>query len=109
MTSTTSAGPSTSQPPQQAPLVATPQKTQQTTFFSSVFSPQVSTYFIAGGVAGAASRTVVSPLERIKIIQSVQLPSRGQIFDNDLSFVTTDKYNLSRGVRSNTEASGAVW
>lgn len=26
-------------------------------------------YFIAGGAAGAASRTVVSPLERLKIIQ----------------------------------------
>lgn len=35
-------------------------------------SPQVSSYFIAGGCAGAASRTVVSPLERLKIIQQVQ-------------------------------------
>ena len=35
----------------------------------SFLSPQVSSYFIAGGVAGAASRTVVSPLERLKIIQ----------------------------------------
>ncbi|KAJ9120613.1 hypothetical protein QFC22_002542 [Naganishia vaughanmartiniae] len=26
------------------------------------------TYFVAGGLAGAASRTVVSPLERLKII-----------------------------------------
>lgn len=34
-------------------------------------SPQVSSYFIAGGFAGAASRTVVSPLERLKIIQYV--------------------------------------
>lgn len=34
-------------------------------------SPHVSSYFIAGGIAGAASRTVVSPLERIKIIQYV--------------------------------------
>ncbi|KAF7793775.1 hypothetical protein EIP86_004896 [Pleurotus ostreatoroseus] len=35
-------------------------------------SPQTASYFLAGGVAGAASRTVVSPLERLKIIQQVQ-------------------------------------
>jgi hypothetical protein len=35
------------------------------------FSPDISSYFIAGGMAGATSRTVVSPLERLKIIQSV--------------------------------------
>jgi solute carrier family 25 phosphate transporter 23/24/25/41 len=34
-------------------------------------SPQTTSYFIAGGVAGAASRTVVSPLERLKIILQV--------------------------------------
>jgi hypothetical protein len=34
-----------------------------------ILSPEISSYFIAGGVAGATSRTVVSPLERIKIIQ----------------------------------------
>ncbi|KAF8149589.1 mitochondrial carrier domain-containing protein [Crassisporium funariophilum] len=33
-------------------------------------SPEVASYFVAGGCAGAASRTVVSPLERLKIIQS---------------------------------------
>jgi len=33
----------------------------------------VSSYFVAGGIAGAASRTVVSPLERLKIIQYVSL------------------------------------
>jgi len=38
----------------------------------SFFDPQISSYFIAGGVAGATSRTVVSPLERLKIIQQVQ-------------------------------------
>jgi len=44
-----------------------------------ILSPQVSSYFIAGGLAGAASRTVVSPLERIKIIQQVQpVSSSGQ-------------------------------
>jgi len=37
-----------------------------------LLSPQLSSYFIAGGVAGAASRTVVSPLERLKIIQYAQ-------------------------------------
>ncbi|KAF9263157.1 hypothetical protein L218DRAFT_999811 [Marasmius fiardii PR-910] len=37
-----------------------------------VVSPEVASYFIAGGCAGAASRTVVSPLERLKIIQQVQ-------------------------------------
>ena len=34
-------------------------------------SPQIASYFVAGGCAGAASRTVVSPLERLKIIQCV--------------------------------------
>ncbi|KAF9517376.1 hypothetical protein BS47DRAFT_1375690 [Hydnum rufescens UP504] len=38
----------------------------------SLFSSQVFSYFIAGGIAGATSRTVVSPLERLKIIQQVQ-------------------------------------
>ncbi|KAL5507145.1 hypothetical protein ACEPAH_6601 [Sanghuangporus vaninii] len=39
---------------------------------NAYLNPQISSYFIAGGVAGAASRTVVSPLERLKIIQQVQ-------------------------------------
>ncbi|KAN0107347.1 Mitochondrial carrier domain containing protein [Russula decolorans] len=41
-------------------------------------SSQVASYFIAGGVAGAASRTVVSPLERLKIIQQVQPRNSGK-------------------------------
>ncbi|KAG7446504.1 mitochondrial carrier [Guyanagaster necrorhizus] len=44
----------------------------------SFFTPEVSAYFIAGGCAGAASRTVVSPLERLKIIQQVQPRSSEQ-------------------------------
>jgi hypothetical protein len=40
---------------------------------STLFDPAFITYFIAGGAAGAASRTVVSPLERLKIIQCVML------------------------------------
>src|ERR1700731_989252 len=34
-----------------------------------LLSPDISSYFIAGGCAGATSRTIVSPLERLKIIQ----------------------------------------
>ncbi|KAK7692662.1 hypothetical protein QCA50_004295 [Cerrena zonata] len=40
-------------------------------------SPQIASYFVAGGCAGAASRTVVSPLERLKIIQQVQPQGSG--------------------------------
>lgn len=39
----------------------------------SLLPPHITTYFIAGGIAGAASRTVVSPLERLKIIQYVAI------------------------------------
>ncbi|THH05020.1 hypothetical protein EW146_g10014 [Bondarzewia mesenterica] len=51
---------------------SSPAAVEQPKALSSFLSPQVSSYFIAGGVAGAASRTVVSPLERLKIIQQVQ-------------------------------------
>jgi hypothetical protein len=34
-----------------------------------LLDPALVAYFVAGGAAGAASRTVVSPLERLKIIQ----------------------------------------
>jgi hypothetical protein len=48
--------------------------------------------FIAGGLAGATSRTVVSPLERLKIILWV-LQSR-EVLETD----GIDKYKLARKV-----------
>nr|GAT57672.1 predicted protein [Mycena chlorophos] len=53
-----------------AQAMGSSQPTQNQRFLG--FSPQLASYFIAGGFAGAASRTVVSPLERLKIIQQVQ-------------------------------------
>ncbi|TFK20944.1 mitochondrial carrier, partial [Coprinopsis marcescibilis] len=53
-----------------SPQVATDGSVQKKSVL--FLSPQVASYFIAGGCAGAASRTVVSPLERLKIIQQVQ-------------------------------------
>ncbi|CAO1623007.1 unnamed protein product [Sympodiomycopsis kandeliae] len=44
---------------------------------SATSSAYLISYFIAGGTAGAASRTVVSPLERLKIIMQVQPRTKG--------------------------------
>jgi hypothetical protein len=66
------------------------------------FSPEISSYFIAGGVAGAASRTVVSPLERLKIIQSVFIAD--PIVQTD-SGNSTDK-SSHRALICNTRAFG---
>ena len=68
----TSPQPATAQQHLQTPAPAVKmaeQKDEKKKPVASWLSPQLSSYFIAGGVAGAASRTVVSPLERLKIIQ----------------------------------------
>ncbi|KAH7927498.1 mitochondrial carrier [Leucogyrophana mollusca] len=52
----------TSSAPAMAPTIQKP----------AFWTPEIASYFVAGGVAGATSRTVVSPLERLKIIQQVQ-------------------------------------
>ena len=42
--------------------------------FRQYISQPVTASFIAGGISGAVSRTVVSPLERLKILFQVQGP-----------------------------------
>lgn len=53
------------------PTIRTPSVATSTSSSSSS-SYLVSSYFISGAVAGAASRTSVAPLERIKILQQCQ-------------------------------------
>ncbi|THH30929.1 hypothetical protein EUX98_g3250 [Antrodiella citrinella] len=63
--------PTPSQVIQAVPAPQAIEKPKKPTFIQSL-DPQIASYFIAGGCAGAVSRTVVSPLERLKIIQQVQ-------------------------------------
>ncbi|KAJ7084359.1 mitochondrial carrier domain-containing protein [Mycena belliarum] len=59
-------------PAQNTPPAASTDPQPQPQPNTPLLSSQLASYFIAGGFAGASSRTVVSPLERLKIIQQVQ-------------------------------------
>ncbi|CED82852.1 Mitochondrial solute carrier protein [Phaffia rhodozyma] len=61
-------------------------------------------YFIAGGLAGATSRTVVSPLERLKIIMQVQSAHTGQPYKG--VFASLVKMYREEGFRGYMKGNG---
>ncbi|KZO93361.1 mitochondrial carrier [Calocera viscosa TUFC12733] len=75
--------PSTSQPTSAPALTQQAQELQKAPIIASLRQDpkrrqEILTFFVAGGCAGAASRTVVSPLERLKILQQVQPRQAGR-------------------------------
>lgn len=70
MTSTTTSQTPTTLPSSVAGAAPVTRPASTGGFFSSAFMSN----FIAGGMAGCVSRTVVSPLERMKIIYQIQTP-----------------------------------